>query len=236
MAVFCQIVGGVLSPILSNIYLSKLDAFVEQPLIPAYTRGTRRKINPRWDRLRTATKALRLAGQLQEARRLRRQMQAVPSLDPQDPTYRRLRYVRYADDWLLGFSGPRSEAEEIKQAIGAFLREHLKLELSETKTLITHARTQAARFLGYDLVVLQNNRKLDRRGHRCLNGQLGLRVPQEVLQQQRTLYVRHGKPRHRAELLHDTPFSIVAQYQQEYRGVVEYYRLAYNLHAFSRLK
>jgi group II intron reverse transcriptase/maturase len=228
--------GAVLSPILSNIYLSKLDAFVEQTLLPTYTRGTRRRIYPPWERLRSASTTLRLAGRFQEARRLRRHMQAVPSLDPQDPTYRRLRYVRYADDWLFGFSGPRSEAEEIKQTIGAFLRDHLKLELSDSKTLITHARSHAARFLGYDLVVLQNNHKLDRRGHRCINGQIGLRVPQEVLQKKRSLYVRHGKPIHRAELLHDTPFSIVAHYQQEYRGLVEYYRLAYNLHALNRLK
>jgi hypothetical protein len=139
-------------------------------------------------------------------------------------------------DWLLGFSGPRTEAEEIKQAIGTFLREQLKRELSDPKTLITHARTQAARFLGSDLVVLQNNHKLDRCGHRSINGQIGLRVPQEVLQQKRSLSMRHGKPIHRAELLHDTPFSIVAQYQQEDRGVGEYYRLAYNLHALNRLK
>jgi group II intron reverse transcriptase/maturase len=228
--------GAVVSPVLSNIYLSKLDAFVEQTLMPTYTRGNRRRINPPWERLRSASKTLRLAGLPQAARRLRRHMQTVPSLDPHDPTYRRLRYVRYADDWLLGFSGPRSEAEEIKQRIGAFLRDDLKLELSEPKTLITHARTQAARFLGYDLVVLQNNHKLDRRGHRSINGQIGLRVPQEVLQQKRSLYLRHGNPIHRAELLHDTPFSIVAQYQQEYRGLVEYYRLAYNLHALNRLK
>jgi group II intron reverse transcriptase/maturase len=228
--------GAVVSPVLSNIYLSKFDAFVEQTLIPTYTRGTRRRINPPWERLRSASTTLRLAGRLPEGRRRRRHMQTVPSLDPHDPTYRRLRYVRYADDWLLGFSGPRSEAEEIKQAIGAFLRDHLKLELSDSKTLITHARTQAARFLGYDLVVLQNNHKLDRRGHRSINGQIGLRVPQEVLQKNRAPYVRHGNPIHRAELLHDTPCSIMAQYQQEYRGVVEYYRLAYNLHALNRLK
>jgi group II intron reverse transcriptase/maturase len=228
--------GAVVSPVLSNIYLSKLDTFVEQTLIPAYTRGTRRRIHPPWERLRRASTTLRRAGRCQEARRLRRQMQAVPSLDPHDPTYRRLRYLRYADDWLLGFSGPRSEAEEIKQAIGAFLRDHLNLELSEAKTLITHARTQAARFLGYDLVVLQNDQKRDRRGHRSINGQIGLRVPQEVLQTKRALYMRRGKPRHRAELLHDTPFSIMAQYQHEYRGVVQYYQLAYNLHALNRLK
>jgi len=226
----------VVSPVLSNIYLSKLDAFVEQTLMPTYTRGHRRRINPPWERLRRASKTLRLAGLPQAARRRRRHRQTVPSLDPHDPTYRRLRYVRYADDGLLGFSGPRSEAEEIKQRIGAFLREALKLELAEPKTLITPARTQAARFRGYDLVVLQNNHKLDRRGHRSINGQIGLRVPQAVLQQKRSLYLRHGNPIHRAALLPDTPFSIVAQYQQEYRGLVEYYRLAYNLHALNRLK
>ena len=228
--------GAVLSPILSNIYLSKLDQFVEHTLIPQYTRGDRRRINPAWARLRDASKKLRLQGCLTEARRVRRQMQALPSLDPQDPDYRRLRYGRYADDWLIGFSGPRHEAEAIKHAIGVFLRDHLKLELSEAKTLISHARTQAARFLGYDIVVLQNNRKLDRRGHRSLNGQIALRVPREVLQSKRARYLRHGQPIHRPELLNDTPFSIVAQYQQEYRGIVEYYRLALNLHQLNRLK
>jgi hypothetical protein len=125
------------SPVLSNIYLSKLDAFVEQTLMPTYTRGTRRRINPPWERLRSASTTLRLVGRVQEARRLRCHMQTVPSLDPQDPAYRRLRYVRSGDDWLLGFSGPRNEAEEIKQAIGTFLREQLKRELSDPKTLIT---------------------------------------------------------------------------------------------------
>ena len=90
--------GAVLSPVLSNLYLSKLDAFIEQTLMPTYTRGNRRKINPPWARLRDAATALRRAGRPREARRMRRQMQAVPSLDPHDPHYRRLRYVRYADD------------------------------------------------------------------------------------------------------------------------------------------
>jgi hypothetical protein len=228
--------GAVVSPILANIYLSKLDHYVESTLVPQYTRGNRRRINPTWARLGEASRTLRLAGLPTEARRMRRQMQAVPSLDPQDPQYRRLRYTRYADDWLLGFSGPRHEAEEIKQQIGTFLHEHLKLELSDTKTLISHARTHAARFLGYEIVVLNNNRKLDGRGHRSINGQIGLRVPQDVMQHKRTRYLRHGKAIHRPELRNDAAFSIVAQYQQEYRGLVEYYRLAYNLHRLNQLK
>ena len=78
----------------------------------------------------------------------------------QDPGYRRLRYVRYADDILLGFTGPKAEAEEIKRRLAQFLQEDLKLELSETKTLITHARTSAARFLGYEITTQHANQIL----------------------------------------------------------------------------
>ena len=88
----------------------------------------------------------RRRGDRAEARRLRTQLRTMSSKDPTDPGYRRLRYLRYADDQLLGFTGPKAEAEEIKQRLSRFLREDLKLELSQDKTLITHARTEPARF------------------------------------------------------------------------------------------
>ncbi len=228
--------GSILSPVLSNIYLDKLDNYVETVLLPAYNRGDRRKINPVWLRLQNQARHLRKTGQRDQAHLRRRQMQQVPSQDPCDPDYRRLRYVRYADDWLLGFSGPRHEADEIKRHIGLFLREQLKLELSETKTLITHARTQAARFLGYEIVIRHNDHKHDRHGHRSLNGKVGLNVPLDVVRDKCARYRQHDKPIHRTDLLHDTAYSIVAQYQQEYRGVVAYYQLAGNCYQFNRLK
>jgi len=162
-------------------------------------------------------------------------MQRLPSKLPEDPTYRRLRYIRYADDFLLGFLGPRTEAKEIKRQIGEFLGEELKLELSETKTLITHARTQAARFLGYEVHVMQDDTK-HTRGRRAINGVIGLRVPADVLRSKSAPYLSHGKPIHRTERLEDSAFDTMVAYQQEYRGVVEYYRMAYNLHRFDRLK
>jgi group II intron reverse transcriptase/maturase len=228
--------GAVVSPILSNIYLSKLDQFVEKVLVPRYNRGDRRRINYPWQKLQQQARLLKRAGQHKEARLKRRQMQQLPSLDPTDQNYRRLRYLRYADDWLIGFSGPRCEAEEIKSEIGSFLREELKLELSETKTLITHAHAETARFLGYEVTVLRNNHKLDRRGQRSINGQIALQVPKDVVQAKCQRYSRHGKPIHRPELAHDSVFSIVAHYQQEYRGIVEFYRLALNLYQLNRLK
>jgi retron-type reverse transcriptase len=140
--------GGVVSPILSNIYLHRLDTFVENVLIPEYTRGERRAKNRAYCRVQDAAARARVRDDRITARKLRQQLHRMPSRDPNDPRYRRLRYVRYADDTLLGFVGLRAEAEEIKQRIAQFLRDDLKLELSEDKTLITHARTQAARFLG----------------------------------------------------------------------------------------
>ncbi|MCL4531926.1 MAG: maturase, partial [Actinobacteria bacterium] len=159
-----------------------------------------------------------------------------PSLDFRDPEYRRLRYLRYADDFALGFSGPRAEAEAIKQRLAEHLRDHLKLELSESKTLITHARTGVARFLGYEVHVIQNDRFRDKRGVRTANGNIGLRVPVEFARAKCSRYLRNGKPIHLTALVNNTVYNTVAQYQQEFRGVVEYYRLAYNLHQFNRLK
>jgi len=110
-------------------------------------------------------------------------MLRLPSNDPRDPGFRRLRYCRYADDHLLGFIGPKAEAEEIKQRLATFPRDDLGLELSQGKTLITHARTGAARFLGYEITVQHNDRLTDRgtRRARSTNGTVALRVPQTVI-------------------------------------------------------
>ena len=220
--------GGVVSPLLANIYLDKLDTYVEQELIPEYTKGEKRKRNTAYQVLSVAICRLRKLGRTEEAKLLRQQMQQLPSLDPEDPDFRRLKYVRYADDFLLGLIGPKSEAEEIKQKLEVFLREQLKLELSQAKTLITHARTEKARFLGYEIQVLHNDRK-HTNGRRSVNAQIGLQVPHDVIDQKCQDYTEEGKPIHRPELLKDTVLTIVSTYQAEYRGLVEYYRLAHNL-------
>src|SRR6266699_2650104 len=143
--------GGVVSPLLANISLDRLEKYVEHELLPEYNRGERRKGNPTYESVAAKARYARKQGRTKEAKLFRQHMQQLPSQDPDDPDFRRLKYVRYADDFLLGFVGPRSEAEEIKQKLEAFLRDHLKLELSRTKTLITHARTEKARFLGYEI-------------------------------------------------------------------------------------
>jgi group II intron reverse transcriptase/maturase len=222
--------GGVVSPLLSNLVLDRLDQYVEQHLIAAFTRGQRRRTNPPYVALTYAASEARKAGDREKAWELSQQAQTLPSRDPDDPDFRRLWYVRYADDFLLGLVGPKSEALDIKRQIAAFLRDRLKLELSDKKTLVSHARDETAKFLGYEVHVLHADDQHDQRGQRCINGSVGLRVPLKVRKAHCAPYMRAGKPTHLPQRMSDAAYSIVAQYQAEYRGVVQYYRLAYNLH------
>jgi group II intron reverse transcriptase/maturase len=233
--------GSVVSPILANVYLDQLDQFVEHHLLPKYNRGTKRRVNPTYRRHHQAEWRLRKQGRGPAAAQQRRAKQQHPSQDPHDPHYRRLRYVRYADDFLLGFIGPKEEAEEIKREIGEFLAHTLKRELSAAKTLITHARTEAAQFLGYEVSTYQIDHKLvpnyaSGRSGRYANGNIRLRIPHQVILEKCQAYMKHGKAIHKKERTYDTDFSILARYQSEYRGVVQYYVMASNLAHLSRLK
>ncbi len=226
--------GGVASPVLSNIYLDRLDQYVETQLPPLFTRGERRAPSPAYEKVTAAIRSARRRRDRGLVRTLRLQRRALPSKDPHDPGYRRLRYVRYADDILLGFSGPKAEAVEIKQMLGRFLRDELKLELSTVKTLVTHAHTGKARFLGYHIVAQHADDKLTS-GKRSINGRLGLRVPEEAITRRCAQYMRRGKPWHRPQMHSDDDYSIIAQYQAEYRGVVQYYLLAADVYRLGRL-
>jgi hypothetical protein len=163
----------------------------------------RRKPNPEYDRTQKLLARARGRGDHAAIRALRKQQRNLPSRDPVDPGYRRLRYVRYADDILLGFTGPKAEAEEIKRRLAQFLQDELKLELSETKTLITHARTSVARFLGYEITTQHNNRTITD-GRRAVNGAIRLHVPRDVIRAKCSRYMARGNPARRPELMNET--------------------------------
>ena len=182
--------GGVVSPILSNIYLHKLDDFAGNTLIPEYTSGETRTRNKEYERVRQAYARARKKGDHEKARELRRRQAILPSVDCDDPGYRRLHYARYADDTLFGFTGPKAEAEEIKQRLTTFLRDELHLELSAEKTLITHARTGAAKFLGYEITTQHSGTS----GRKSINGSIALRVPTAVIKANCAPYLERGKP------------------------------------------
>jgi Reverse transcriptase (RNA-dependent DNA polymerase)/Type II intron maturase len=228
--------GGVVSPILSNLVLDRLDKYVETHLIPAYTRGHRRRTNPPYVRLTVQASEARKQGEWQRVRMLRHQAQRIPSRDPHDPNFRRLWYGRYADDILLGLAGSKREAVDLKHTLATFVHDELHLELNMDKTLVTHAHDDCATFLGYDVHALHEDSTHDHRRQRCINGSIGLRVPTHVLRTKRAKYMRRNKPKPFPQRTLDAAYSIVAQYQAEWRGIVQYYRMAYNLHTLQSLK
>jgi group II intron reverse transcriptase/maturase len=222
--------GGIVSPILSNIYMDRVDKFVENTLIPEYTKKERREGHPIYGHLSNQISRAKRQGDIERRKELQKELREYPSQNPDDPGYRRLRYVRYADDFLLGFAGPLVEANQIKESIATFLNTKLKLTLSATKTLITHAHTGRARFLGYEIGIMESQTKLDRtRGTRTVNGKVGMYIPEDVIQAKRKRYLRDGKPIHRTELLNDSEYDIISRYQGEYRGLVNYYGMAQNI-------
>ncbi len=227
--------GGIISPLLANVYLTELDRFVEDTLKPAYWRGKGRKANPEYTRNRNLIDRAEERGDVDEVLRLKRERRQIMRGAPCDPDYRRLRYVRYADDFLLGFVGPRSEAEEVRQRLGDYLGQRLKLTLSPEKTLITHATDGMAKFLGYEITVTRCGDLLSGDGRRRNNGKITLRMPRTVVQKYLDRHGRNGKIIHRVELLPESDYTIIQRYQSVLRGIYNYYCMAINVGTRKRM-
>src|SRR5262245_11673214 len=227
--------GGILSPILSNIYLNQLDTFAESFLIPRFNRGSARQPNQDYNKLYKRAWYLESTGRSDEARGLRRRARQLPAYVLDDPEYRRLKYVRYADNILIGFVGTMREAEVVRLEVAQFLRDQLHLDLADNKTRLVHARSAAARFLGYDVTVMHDNEAC-RNGRRRVNGVVSLRVPREVITEKSKGYRKSGRRSHRYELVNRSVADIVNHYESEFRGIANFYRMAHNLAQLSRLR
>ena len=218
---------------LMNIVLNELDTYIEDKLIPKYTKGTRRKEHPEYQRLSRQIQREQKKGNWKRANELRKLYVKYPSKMQNDPNFRRLWYVRYADDTLLGFIGTKQEAETIKKELGNFLK-HLKLEMSAEKTFITHAGKEKARFLNYEIRRKTEQTKKTRvwNGERCIskrsiNHNLNFYMPDDVLTKWADKVSQKGKPRHRGELIHLSDYDIISTYNVELQGLINYYKRCY---------
>lgn len=243
--------GGIISPILANIYLDKFDKYIKE-YAAKFRKGDRRSINPEYWRLnnkknwlkkklqKTSDEQMRKSN-LYEIAQLSKQMLSTPHKDAMDADFRRMQYVRYADDFLISVIGSKSECETIKADITQFMREQLKLELSDEKTLITHAKDKA-KFLGYEIFIRKSDavkRNKDGVLKRDFNGAVVLTLNSAVIQKKLTEYnaleVRNidgkdiwwSKPRRYMTPM--KPEDILAQYNAEIRGLYNYYSLAANV-------
>lgn len=248
--------GSLISPILANIYLNELDVFMAK-YAESFNCGKGRKINPAYKMpldvrrgkqewlKRNSAKISEEKRQkvMAEIRELNNYLFTVPYSDPMDTGYKRVVYVRYADDFLIGVIGSKEDAKQVKTDVGEFIKEQLHLEMSPEKTLITHGN-DFARFLGYLVTVSrEQNRTRTKNGftRRTYVGKVKLYVPKEKWLNRLLSYgalkisydKAHGnkevwEPVRRPGLIRLDDIEILNQYNAEVRGMYNYYRLANN--------
>ena len=249
--------GGIVSPILANIYLDKLDKYVKE-YIRHFDMGTKRRPGKESndlanERKRTVRKLKKVKDGTEKAalvarlKAIEQERAAFPSGDEMDGSYRRLKYIRYADDFILGVIGSKEDALRIKEDIKSFLSESLALELSEEKRLITHTG-KSAKFLGYEITVTRNNhqrRDVQGRLRRTYGKRVRLNVSMATLRDKLLEYgameikLRNGKeiwkPKCRSGLIFNDDLEILDRYNRETVGFCNYYLIANNcvvLHNF----
>lgn len=243
--------GGIVSPILANIYLDKFDKYMEE-YIQSFDKGKGRRLNREYllvkDRKRRLVQKLNAETDANIREELIHRIKEhsdvmlnTPSSMEMDTEYRRFKYVRYADDFLIGVVGTKAECEEIKANITQFMNEKLKLELSADKTLITHAQ-EDAKFLGYEITIRKSNAtKRDKNGNlkRVFNRKVVLLLPRDVVKKKLADYnamqiiqtngKEDWKPRARTYMVRCKPEEILSQVNMEIRGFYNYYSMANNV-------
>ena len=243
--------GGIISPILANIYLDRFDKYMSE-YAQNFDMGKRRRYNPQYTKF--TKKAIRLRKKLRAIENeeekavllaqimdVQKEMRKFPASMDMDDKYRRLKYVRYADDFLIGVIGSKADCEKMKEDFTAFMKDKLKLELSAEKTLITNAH-DAAKFLGYEITVRKSEAtKRNANGwvKRAFCGGIILKLPLETVQKKllsmKAMELRtiNGKgtwwATPRTYMSKEKPEDICARYTTEIRGFYQYYRIANNI-------
>lgn len=243
--------GGIISPILANIYLDKLDKYVEE-YIQSFDKGMGRKMSEMYKSLQYKRKwAMYKLKECREKGAKRKPlvnnlkthikaMAFVSCGDEMDAGYKRLKYVRYADDFLMGVIGSKKDAETIKEDIKKYLTNRLSLEMSDEKTLITHSGDRA-KFLGYEVCVQRSSsmrRSKDGSLRRAFNKRVRLMLPKDLIKKKLLSYnaveikTHNGKEfwksKSRGGLTALDDLEILKRYNMEIRGLYNYYSLAHN--------
>lgn len=243
--------GGIISPILANIYLDKFDKYMNE-YAQTFDKGKKRKTSKQSRKLENKVRRLRIAlksvkdenrkAEIEsEIKELQKQQLSIPYADAMDVSFRRIKYVRYADDFLIGVIGTKAECEKIKADITEFMRDKLNLELSAEKTLITNSQ-EYAHFLGYEIYARTSNalrRNSNGQLKRAFNGTIILRLSPEKVRNKlldlKGLKIKQvsGKekwePVGRGNLIYMEPQEIIAKYNAEIRGFYNYFSIAHNI-------
>lgn len=254
--------GSGISPILANIYLDKLDSFMDEykksfdvgsakgrKVDSGYIRAREHyyKLAKTCEQLRNTLNPKERTAMDRELRKARSEMLSCPYYTTCNDQYKCIHYCRYADDFLISVIGSKEDARQIKEDVKIFLAEKLKLTMSEEKTKITHT-TDFARFLGYDICISRSN-SVKRNEHgvmkREFSGRVMMYVPKEKwmgkLLEYHTLKIEkdeNGKEKwktvHRGKLINHPDIEIITKFNAEIRGLYNYYRLANNVSVLNK--
>lgn len=243
--------GGIISPVLANIYLNELDEYIEKELKSnfdigkpkdkkrntEYRKYERRncRLKKKIDEEQDESKKTEM---LKEYRETKKILVKLPYYESHSDRFKSMKYVRYADDFLIGVIGSKQDCVEIKSKIKDFLNDRLKIKLSEEKTLITHSSDEA-RFLGYD-VTIRNDliTRRDKNGttKRMYNRAVQLKIPKGTIERiivqnkmVKNIDDKEWKILHRPNLLGLSDLEIISTYNSELRGLYNYYCMAENV-------
>lgn len=234
--------GSIISPILCNIYLDKLDKWIES-LIASFEKGKRRRQNPEYTRLTRGNSSLDPEVRRQKMRFIHENN--IRQLIPNDPGFKRLRYVRYADDILLGVIGSKSDCIILREKLATFLQQELQLTLSLEKTKITHAITDRALFLGTQIRMTPYKTKKIRKVQKGNDTRISIistraqflaPIDTIVSKLSDKKFCRHGlrgHPTRVGKFIHLELDVIVQQYLSVARGLLNYYSFVDN---YARLR
>jgi len=240
--------GSVLSPILTNIYLDQLDRKLEA-ISQRCSRGVYREPTAQYHTLLDQRKQLLIQGEIhpqlrsglvQPIRELNHRILHALVYDYHDLSYTRVKFLRYADDVIIGVIGPKSLAEQVREELATFLRDDLNLELNPQKTVITHLATEHAHFLGYAFKTAGprwRRRNLQRKGSphniiqtvRTTSGNITLLMPLKTIKDKLQKYLREGQPACVNGLINQPVDHIIEHYNGVLRGWYNYYQLAENV-------
>ncbi len=221
--------GSIISPILANIYLHELDAFMET-LCERSSKGEVRKRYQPYMKLNQQRFAARKKGDDELAHDILKIMRTMPTQDPFDQDYIKVKYTRYVDDFVVMIIGSKDLAEHIRGEIRDFLWQELHLELNMEKTAITNLTDQRVRFLGYEIAKSKDNTVITENTlgvkKRAAKDTIQLLVPGDVIQEKLKPFVQNGKAIHHAARVNVPLFDLLTQYNAEIRGLYNYYCLA----------
>lgn len=233
--------GSIISPILCNIYLHNFDDWMMK-YIKIFDKGTRRKVNPEHLRIIRNLKGIELAKATRELRKKK-----IPVTQPNDPSYKRLSYVRYADDFLIGVIGNYQDCKNIKIDINEFLKTNLKLNLNLEKTSITHASTDRAKFLGFEIhitpidkraIIVRNNKEgIPIKVQQTSRPQISAPVSKiiEKLKERKYCRGKNNNPTRAGRLIHSTNSQIVDHFRVLWLGIANYYSICSNFAALNQV-